>query len=230
MNLKTFSIFAKDPSKTEGLKKELEDAGFTYSENPDFIISFGGDGTYLISEYKLPGIPKLLVRDSMICFKCHDEPISDVIQKLKLGEFQIYDSIKLNTNFNGENFTSTNDVIMRNKDLREGVRFKVTINGEESDTFIGDGVVVSTPFGSTGYYHAITRKDFDSGIGVAFNNLTKEIENKVLDENSDIKIEIVRGKAELAFDNQDTVFDLKQGDSFLVKKSDKIGKLIIHNH
>ena len=39
-------------------------------ESPDAVISFGGDGTILLSERLFPGVPKLNVRDRGDCMSC----------------------------------------------------------------------------------------------------------------------------------------------------------------
>jgi len=41
---------------------------------------------------------------------------------------------------------------------------------------VGDGILVATPFGSTGYYRSITGGQFTDGLGVAFNNVHTPVE------------------------------------------------------
>lgn len=43
----------------------------------------------------------------------------------------------------------------------------------EAEKVIGDGLLVATPFGSSGYYRSITGGVFEIGVGVAFNNVHK---------------------------------------------------------
>ncbi len=38
--------------------------------NPDVVIAFGGEGTFLYSEMTYPGVPKVLVLHSSKCQKC----------------------------------------------------------------------------------------------------------------------------------------------------------------
>ncbi|MEQ8540468.1 MAG: hypothetical protein RIB93_23815 [Coleofasciculus sp. D1-CHI-01] len=51
MELNTFSIYAKNSDKGQQVKSQVEKQGFEYSETfPDFMITVGGDGTYLEAE------------------------------------------------------------------------------------------------------------------------------------------------------------------------------------
>ena len=88
------------------------------------------------------------------------------------------------------------------------------------------GVIVATPFGSTAYYHSITRKSFDKGIGVAFNNPTKPVNHLVLKEDSKVEIELVRGEASFATDNDSEILDLIEGQLIKIKKAKETAKII----
>ena len=46
-------------------------------KNPDIVISYGGDGTILLSERLFPNIPKLFLRHSSICNKCYSVQITE---------------------------------------------------------------------------------------------------------------------------------------------------------
>jgi len=82
-------------------------------------------------------------------------------------------------------------------------------------------VVISTPFGSTAYFHSIARKDFEGGIGIAFSNTTKPTEHLVVDEKSTIEVEISRGHAVLVADNNPKVIEIIEGQKLIIKKSDQ---------
>jgi NAD+ kinase len=107
------------------------------------------------------------------------------------------------------------------------MRYKFSINGKNSGhEIIGDGVVVSTPFGSTGYYRSITDSFFEVGIGLAFNNSTEQSDHMVLSEDSEIEILITRGPANIYADNQSEVLTIEEGKITTIKKSDKFAKII----
>jgi NAD+ kinase len=231
MELKTFFVYAKNRDKCDSVKAVVEKQGFEYScENPDFAITVGGDGTYLEAERQLPGIPKLLVRDSLICYKCHNEPLDEMLEMLKSGRGRIKELIKLEAIYSGGSFLAVNDIVLRNENPTRAIRFKTMVDGKEVESAIGDGVVVATPFGSTGYYRAVTRSCFSAGIGVAFNNSMEEKDPLILKENSELGIEITRGKGQLAADNYPSVVAIAPGNCIIIKKASQVARLVSHNH
>lgn len=230
MELKTFFVYAKNPEKGERVKAQVEKQGFAYSQDdPDFVLTVGGDGTFLEAERDIPGIPKLLVRDSLICFKCHDEPLDEMIEIVQSGKSRIEEIIKLEVIRDGEKLLAVNDIILRNENPTRAIRFKVSLDGEIIDeNAIGDGVVIATPFGATGYYKSVTRSTFEEGIGIAFNNPTQEKDPLVMAEKSELTIEITRGPGQLAVDNNPKIVRVEEGDRLLVRKASTVGRLVSH--
>lgn len=106
--------------------------------------------------------------------------------------------------------------------FRERMRF------EFRDKFIGDGVVAATPFGSTAYYHSITRTTFDQGIGIAFNNCTGTTEPLRLGDNARLDVRIVRSDAHLSVDNHPELFALSEGDTVSVRRAEQETRLVGH--
>lgn len=217
-------VFGKNKAKLRNFESKLRNAGFkTGLKDADMIISLGGDGTYLLAERKFPGIPKLLIRDKNICYNCDErftaEDADSIISKLKKRQFRFRPKTKLEARFNGSIMTCVNDLSIRNKNAWEAVRFGVKVDGKTiHKELIGDGVVVATPFGSTGYYHSITRKSFAKGIGIAFNNSTVPVKPIVLPETSAITITITRGVAELTTDNNSKTKIFRNGASVTITK------------
>jgi NAD+ kinase len=171
-----YSAFAKNPAKIAELRAVAAPMGFVYDDDkPDFMITIGGDGTFLLAERRFPGIPKLLIRDSFVCFKCHDEPVARMLEIIKSGTWRIEEIPKLKVSLDGTAPTATNDIVIRNADPRHALRFRLRVDDEPvDDVLIGDGVVVATPFGSTGYFHSVTGRTFATGIGIGSSFQSRE--------------------------------------------------------
>ncbi len=219
------SIFGK---KGEEIKNLVLSAGFTVvDEGPDFIISYGGDGTLMKAEAERPGVPKIVLKGSRICKKCEDLPNAEVLKLVAVGKYALKDVHKLEATFDGRTIRGLNDIVIHNANLRHAIRYRVSVNGRDiGDEIIGDGVVIATPFGSTGYYRSITRSLFETGTGLAFNNSTEPVDHMVLREADKIEITIERGPALVYADNQLESFELREGDRVGVVKSEKSAKIV----
>jgi NAD+ kinase len=233
--MKSIHIIGKNFENVETIKKRLSEEGYAYSEeNPDLVITFGGDGMFLIAERMFPQVPKLLIRDSVVGNKCHDIDPIEAIKKYCSGKYLLEETRKLKATHKGRfefrELIGINDIVIRNSLPTEAIRFKCRINKSEwSDILIGDGLVISTPYGSTkgAYFYSITQKSFDKGIGIAFNNTTEKKEHQVLEESDEIEIEIVRGIGVIVSDNNRDYVNLEAGDKIKVRLIDDVAKRIV---
>lgn len=222
------AVFGKTPESKKQLERAISSFGFKLvTRNPDIVISYGGDGTLLMSEHKYPGIPKAPFRYSKICNKCHDLPILHALELLENQKYRLEEFIKIETKIGKKKLTAANDIIVRNKEPTSALRFSLEIDGEKKGEYIGDGVVVATPLGSSAYFNSITRKTFKRGIGIAFNNTVRQQKPVYLSENSKIKIKIIRMTAQVAADNNPKILELKEGKSLTIKKSTEKTNLVL---
>ncbi len=212
------AIFGKNNSS---LNQLIKSAGFdVVTKNPEFIISFGGDGTLMKSEAAYPSIPKILLKNSAICKKCSPFSNEDVLKRVRNKKFTIEELMKLEVLANDTTLYAMNDIIVHNKDARHAIRYSLSVNDRQiGNAIIGDGIVVATPFGSTAYYRSITDSSFELGIGLAFNNSTEQSDHLVIKENSIIKAKIIRGPAVIYADNQETEINLTENSEIIIKKS-----------
>ncbi|MEM3154515.1 MAG: hypothetical protein QW165_03035 [Candidatus Woesearchaeota archaeon] len=222
------AIYGKTPEKKAELFKAVRNAGFIYDEKkPDIVISYGGDGTFLWAERKYPGIPKALFRYSTICKKCHNLPIEHALTLIKKEKYRIAEHTKLQAKIGKTILIGTNDIIIRNAMPTHAIRFIIRINGKQIDgEFIGDGIVAATPFGSTAYFHSITRTTFKKGIGMAFNNTTIAKKPMFLPEKTRIQFALKRGEAFVVADNEPRTIILTPGKKITITASTKKARII----
>jgi len=109
-----------------------------------------------------------------------------------------------------------NEIQIHNKDPRKAIRFSVEVNGGKIENVIGDGLVVSTAFGSTAYYRALGLEPFKKGVMIGFNNVYPHRKPIVL--KGSVFVEIVRENALLICDNNG-IISLKPGDRVEIKES-----------
>ncbi len=140
----------------------LNDKGFPEEEifnGSDLIISLGGDGTFLQAARKamLNDIPMLGVNLGTLGFLAEIDKngIQDAIKKLFNHEYSIEERMLLETSvINGEKTKkdfALNDIVISRGALSRIVHVKAYINDLFVDSFPGDGLIISTPTGSTAY-------------------------------------------------------------------------------
>lgn len=218
------------PSKIEELVRGLNFG--IVSKNSDLIITYGGDGTLLSAERQNPGVPKLPLRNNDICKKCPRHQDEVILKKLAEGKLKLKEYKKLETTVFYKKFYALNDFVLRNSDPTHTIRFKMTVPshpgldpGPINKLLIGDGIVISTAFGSTGYFKSITGKAFEEGFGVAFNNTTEKVNPLNLGDNDSVAFQLIRGKATLSFDNSPEIFNVDEGSELIFELSEKTAKI-----
>lgn len=211
------------------IRPMVEEAGFVVVEQePEMVVSYGGDGTLMVAEHVYPGVPKAILKDSLICKMCSVLPNDEVLRRVAQGQYTTTELIKLEVRVGQEMLCALNDITVHNDNPRHALRYSVAINGKSvGTTIIGDGVVVATPLGSTAYYRSITDSFFELGIGIAFNNSTEQSDHMVLHDTSEIRITIVRGPASVYADNQEREIVVGEGAKIVIAKSSEASSILV---
>lgn len=197
-------------------------------KKPDVMICYGGDGTLLYGERMHPGIPKLLLRNSQICPSCSQTVKDEVLDLLQKKEYSIEQFIKLEAQVRRKHLLALNDIVVAHSKVNGTLRARVVISGKPyGDAILGDGIVVSTSIGSTGYYQSITRSHFASGIGIAFNNTVNIVSHLVVDESAVVEVSVIRGEGVVAADNNEEYLSVSPADSVRIFTSKKKAHLVI---
>jgi len=125
----------------------------------DFFLSLGGDGTMLESVTYIgkAGVPLLGINTGRLGFLATTsrDDIDTALENLFTGNFkedsrtliQLNSSTKL---FGALNF-ALNDFTIMKKDTSSMITVHVHVDGELLNSYWSDGIIVSTPTGSTGY-------------------------------------------------------------------------------
>ncbi|WP_297519772.1 NAD(+) kinase [Thermococcus sp.] len=122
----------------------------------DFIIAIGGDGTILRVEHRTKKeIPILGINMGTLGFLTEVEPHEAffALSKLMEGDYRIDERMKLRTYLNGESGVpdALNEAAILTGVPGKIIHLKYYIDGGLADEIRADGLIVSTPTGSTGY-------------------------------------------------------------------------------
>ena len=143
-------------SHTHKLFSSYEDLDSTI----DLMITIGGDGTLLrsITFVRDLGIPIIGINTGRLGFLAtlNQELLNIELKKILKGAFNVEERSLLEVNIDNNNDFSDfnfalNEVSVGRKNTTSMIEIKTTLNGEYLNTYWADGLIVSTPTGSTGY-------------------------------------------------------------------------------
>ncbi|MCP4290746.1 MAG: NAD(+)/NADH kinase [bacterium] len=128
--------------------------------NVDVVIAFGGDGTMLRAARVLgqTGVPLLGINLGSLGYLT-DVPLSELeaaVRDLIDGNYHLdtRSRVYCNVHRDGKLFATTNalnDLVVNMGPLPRALDMELILDGDSLGPFLGDGVIISTPTGSTAY-------------------------------------------------------------------------------
>lgn len=209
-------------------------------ENIDCVIVLGGDGTFIQTVRDFAGldIPMVGVNMGTVGFltTIELEDLHDGLDALMEGDYTIQNRMLLRGTVYRQNrrlqkSIAFNDVIVTRSGFSRLVELKIYVNNQLLDIYAADGVIISTPAGSTGY-------NLSAGGPVVFPETEMMIitpicphslsaRSVVVSAQAKIKVEIGRRRktqkeeALVTYDG-DTVYDLESSDVVEIVRSSKM--------
>ena len=167
MKIFIFSNY-KDNSKEAytNLKPILDDLGFEivedYSDGADVLACIGGDGTFLSFVHKLgfPSEPIIGINTGHLGFfqEANPENLRPTMEKIKNGDFNLQKikpvQAKIVTRRGEFLRTGLNEIVVRGP-FSHASHYAVCIEKTKIQDFSGDGIIISTPVGSTAYNYSL---------------------------------------------------------------------------
>ena len=126
----------------------------------DLMITIGGDGTLLrsISFIRDLEIPIIGINTGRLGFLAtlNQDLLKTELKKIIKREFKVEERTLLEVNCDSEiennDFTfALNEVTVSRKNTTSLIKIKTNLNGEYLNSYWADGLIISTPTGSTGY-------------------------------------------------------------------------------
>ena len=204
----------------------------------DLVIAVGGDGNILGAARALApfGVPILGVNRGRLGFLADISPedIETQIGAVLAGNFVTEDHFLLEGEVLGldEMHSALNEVLIHTASMPKMIEFDLYINGEEVYAQHSDGLIISTPTGSTAYALSaggpIMHPSLDAVVLVPMFPHTLTSRPIVIPGDFEIKVVIASPgdvEARVSFDSQ-VEFNIQAGDELLVRKMKKPLKLI----
>ena len=197
----------------------------------DLAIAIGGDGTFLktarfYSPYSIPVLGFNVGRLGYLA-QAKPEEIENVIQKLNNNDFKIENRLMLKAN----NKTALNDVVIKGVNCARSSTMNLYINDNKLCSYVADGLIISTPTGSTAYSLSaggpVVSPDVDCFLIIPICPHTLNMRPIVIPTTEKITIKNENEKLNVSFDGQvDTIVE----NEITIEKNENYAKLLILNH
>lgn len=125
----------------------------------DYAISLGGDGTFLRAASKVgaKNIPIIGVNMGRLGFLANVLPgeVLEMLDEIYGGNFDIEERSVIKLSTDSDKFRdypfALNDIAILKRDTASMISIRVSVGGEYVVTYLADGLIISTPTGSTAY-------------------------------------------------------------------------------
>jgi len=248
------SLVSSDEAKTIGLYQpevtvslETTEEGIDRAQvvtDSDLILVLGGDGTLLNAVHTagIDQVPILAVNVGHLGFLtdvARDELYPALLQVLA-GDYQIDQRMMLEVVLpNSERQQALNDVVIRHP--MRLIHLKTMINGQPCINYTADGLIVSTPSGSTGYSLSCGGSIAEPHLNailmtpISPHDLTvrpfiihgdSEIQITIQENRSLVAKEIHQAKAKVLVDGLRETYAVQPNQPIYIRKADKTIQLI----
>ena len=241
---KDFAASLKTLLENRGYNTIILEENEAYTENAEFAIVLGGDGTMIRASKQLcsSGIPLLGINFGHLGYltECNPENAIETLNSVMDGNYRIENRLMLDVEIirKGEivgSFIALNEAVLNRATLMKAFKMEIYINGKHTNTVLGDGVLVATPTGSTSY-------NLSAGGPI----LTPTANNMVItqiapiyfpgtplvtDGNDVIEIKAIvenpnkKGSVQIELDGSES-FSIENGDIIRIKRSESYARII----
>ena len=206
----------------------------------DCVLTLGGDGTLIqaVRELRNKHLPLIGVNMGTLGYLTEIElpKIEESLEKLFCGAFLPERRMMLQGKLEGrKEDIALNDIVVARAGSIRVIHFNIYVNGQLLNSYQADGVIISTPTGSTAYNLSaggpIVEPTAEMFVITPICSHALNTSSIVLSAEDEIVIEIGKGKgdtveeASVTFDGAD-VIPVYTGDRITISRSEKTAKLL----
>ena len=198
----------------------------------DLAIVIGGDGSFLkvARHYSTSDTPILGFNVGRLGYLAQAKPenINSVIEKLKTGNFSFEERLMLKS----DGYTALNDIVVKGKNCARTATLDLYINDNLLCSYVADGLIISTPTGSTAYSLSaggpIVAPSLNCFLIIPICPHTLNTRPLVVLSTDKITIKShEKEKLNVSFDGQ---VDIELNDSIKIEKNEKSAKLLVFDN
>ncbi len=200
----------------------------------DFLISVGGDGTLLSVVRKSFKFDKAVLGINLgtlgFLTDISMEQLPNFIEDFKKDIYKIDNRMMVEGCVNLNKFVAFNDIVISRKSISSMIKIEGKINGKHFNSYFGDGVIISTPTGSTAYnlsvggpiVYPLTEAFIVTP--VAPHSLTQR--PLVMPADFEIEFKIVDNQGAVVIVDGQDIYEVEQNQSIKINIANKKAKMI----
>lgn len=207
----------------------------------DMVVVLGGDGTILEAArtFAADGLPIAGINLGHLGFLTLEEPRNAIhtLEKIRDGKFRVENRMMLQAKVrrDGANVYSgiaLNDVVIQKEPMLRVINIDVSISGSFINTYHGDGLIFSTPTGSTAYSLSAGGPIVPPWVNVIILcplNCHTLSARPVITSDQEIltaRVSCRHSKVDLVLDGQES-FRLQDSDEIEISRAQELGRIVV---
>ncbi|MFH1587661.1 MAG: NAD(+)/NADH kinase [Candidatus Diapherotrites archaeon] len=164
--------------------------------NSDLVLVFGGDGTMLRAARKIPGkIPLLGINCGAVGYlmELDFNNLKRSLPEIVNGDFTVEKRSRLELKMKGQKIPfALNEITISPIINQTLMNFSLEINGKDEKSDVSDGLLISTPTGSTAHNlsagGSLIKPDAEVFSIISLSSMNREIRPMIVNDNSVIKV------------------------------------------
>ncbi|MGI9076831.1 MAG: NAD(+)/NADH kinase [Gemmatimonadaceae bacterium] len=217
----------------DGFAADAGGATLTPSSDLDLLLTLGGDGTMLRGARFLEGrrVPVLGINLGRLGFLtcCGGDELEDALRRFTNSDYTVEQRMVLDVrqthSRHGARWRALNDVVLHKGGFARVLNLRVYVNAELIAAFASDGMIISTPTGSTAYSLSaggpIVVPTLESIVLTPISPHTLAIRPVVLPPDQVVEVRAEDGPEELLVTIDGQVgTSLPSGDALVVRRAD----------
>lgn len=203
------------------------------AQSADIVLALGGDGTFLkaariVAKHDIP-ILGINLGSFGFLTDIPSEGVFSALKNVLQKRYKIEERIALSVNFEDVELFALNDVVVSTNEIGRMINLRVSVNEEYLSDISSDGLIISTPTGSTAYSLSaggpIVYPLLEAIILTPICAHTLSMRPLILSSESRITIKPTEGKSIVCCDGQVKI-TVKEGTELKVNKAEHKVKLI----
>ena len=225
---KNIDVFVVEEKTLDFIDASLFISQEELREKSDFVIAMGGDGTLLraaryIKEINIPLIGVNLGSLGFLTEIVVDE-LYPTLERIIAGDYRIEERTVLKATLSdSRNFYALNDIVLHMGHSGRIIGIEIAVNGNLLAEFSADGLIVSTPTGSTAYSLAaggpIIHHGVEAQIITPICPHTLGLRPMVFSSVEKLSIKMKKGKGIFVVDGQMTI-EVEKNFTFSITQAD----------